>query len=247
MHGFWRRLWLVGFFGPACLLLAACGNQELYTGLDQRQATEMIGVLRAANIDAAKEPADNDRWAISVSPDNFSRAVEVLRANGLPREQFASLGDVFEKQGFVSSPVEEHARLIHGLSQELSHTVSEIDGVVQARVHLVIPERDPLSDAPRASSAAVFIKYQPGFDLRAQTGAIKSLVANSVEGLSYDRVSVAMFPSQAPPEPRSVAIAGIGLPTLRIGLIVLALIGIGYALFRRSSARRGLPQKVDRP
>jgi len=217
----------------AALALAGCGSQEIYGQLKEDQANDMIAALRDAHIDAAKSSDKDGQWAVSVGTDDFSKAIQLLRAKGLPREDFANLGSLFEKKGLVSSPTEERARLIYGLSQELSHTVSEIDGVVQARVHLAMPEADPLSDKVKPASAAIFVKYQPGYDLRSQTGAIKSLVTNSIEGLAYDKVSVVMVPSQAAPPPeQSMLVASFDNWASRI---LLALVGTGglAALFWR--------------
>lgn len=229
----------------AALALAGCGTREIYGNLKEDQANEMIAALRDARIDAGKSSDKDGQWSVSVDADSFSRAIQVLRARGLPRDDFASLGTLFEKKGLVSSPVEERARLIYGLSQELSHTVSEIDGVVQARVHLAIPEADPLSDRVKPASAAVFVKYQPGYDLRGQTGAIKSLVTNSIEGLSYDKVSVVMVPSQAapPPEP-SVLAASFDSAVLRIGLLLIGTGGL-VALFWRRRRPAAVPARVE--
>jgi type III secretion protein J len=85
------------------------------------------------------------------------------------------------------------------MSQELSHTLSAIDGVVVARVHLAIPESRPLSDRKPLSSASVFIKYRPGSQVVDKTAAIKALVVNSVEGLPYENVTVTFFASETPP------------------------------------------------
>lgn len=226
-------------------LLVACGKQELYGKLDESQANEMIAALRKENIEASKQPGEDGVWTVAVNPETFPRSVEVLRANGLPRDQFTSLGQVFEKKGFVSSPMEERARLIYGLSQELSHTVSEIDGVVQARVHLAIPEPDPLSEKLKPSSAAVFIKYQPGFDMRNQTGAIKSLVINSVEGLSYDKVSVVMFPSKAVQAAKPNTFAQIASPLAPVALVVGGLATVAYSFSRRRRRGDDLPAERD--
>lgn len=222
MTSLMRRLLPVGLILSA-LMLSGCGRQEVYGKLKESQANEMIAALRNANIDAFKDASGEDEWSVAVDSDHFSRAVEVLKANGLPRDEFQSLGDVFAKKGFVSSPVEERARMLYGLSQELSQTVSSIDGVVEARVHLAIPEADPLSDTIKPSSAAVFVKYLPGFDLRSQTGAIKSLVTNSIEGLAYDKVSVVMFASQTAPASNEITVNRLDTPLTRILLVVAAL------------------------
>nr|WP_231708260.1 type III secretion inner membrane ring lipoprotein SctJ [Sphingomonas populi] len=224
------RRWMAFALLPL-LLLSACGKQEVYGKLKEAEANEMIAVLRSADVDASKTTGADGNWSIAVAPDQFSRAVQVLRSNGLPRDDFATLGTIFEKKGFVSSPVEERARLIYGLSQELSHTVSEIDGVVEARVHLAIPQPDPLSETMKPSSAAVFIKYQPGFDVRSQTGAIKSLVTNSIEGLSYDKVSVVMVPSQIAAPAPAISVETFDTPLARVVLIAAALVAAAAALF----------------
>ena len=71
-----------------------------------------------------------------------------------------------------------------------------VDGVVTARVHLVVPERNPLVDKPQPAAASVFIKHRPEKNLAAQTSQIKALVVNSIEGLAYDNVTVALFPAE---------------------------------------------------
>ncbi len=231
---------------PAMLLLAGCGQQEVYGKLTETSANEMIAVLSQSGIKASKIAGEKDNWSIAVDSNDFARAVETLRAQGLPSENYDSLGTVFKKEGFTSTPLEERARLIYGLSQELSRTISEIDGVVQARVHLTMPEADPLSREAKPSAASVFVKYRTGFDLRSQTGAIKALVTNGIDGLTYDRVSVVMVPAQALPA-TAAASSSIEMGTLArvaagIGALVLLLIA-GRALWR-ARRRSGLPASL---
>jgi type III secretion protein J len=179
------------------LALAGCGREELYTQLDQQQANEMLALLLEHGVDAEKARADNNGWALRTARGDLARAMSVLKANGYPRASFQSLGDVFRAEGLVASPTEERARLLYGLSQELSRTLSSIDGVVIARVHLAIPERHVLSDKRGPASAAVFVKHRADSPVVHQVAAIKSLVVNSVEGLPADNVSVTL--SEAEP------------------------------------------------
>ena len=179
-------------------LLTGCAEQELYSQLSERQANEMVAVLRGAGIAASKEAREN-RFSVHTASGDFAEAVRLLSARGYPRETFDSMGKVFEREGFVSSPLEERARMMHAMSQEIANTLASIDGVVTARVHLVVPERHPLADKPRPAAAAVFIKHRPDRDLSTQLASIKALVINSIEGLAYDNVTVALFPAEALP------------------------------------------------
>lgn len=223
------------------LLLAACGQKELYTKLSESQANEMIAVLQSAGIDASKKDGGEAGWTLTTSDGEFAQAIQVLHAQGYPRDDFASLGTVFKKEGFVSSPTEERARFIFGLSQELSHTISEIDGVVQARVHLALPENQPLAEKAQPTSASVFIRYRPGTNIDAQIGKIKALIVNSVEGLTVDNVSVETFqaePLPVAPVSATSQVFGAWLVWLLAGAAVLFGLLFAYPRARRWNQRR---------
>lgn len=212
---------------PLALLLAACSQQELYGQLSERQANEMVAVLRNAGLVADKATArDGKSFTVTTSAGDFSKAVEVLHAGGFPRDNYDTLGQVFKKEGFVSSPLEERARFTHALSQEISNTLSNIDGVVQARVHVSVPEKNPLADKPVPATASVFIKHRPGLDLTQQVGKIKALVVNAIEGLPYDNVTVALFPAEPMPAPQAPT-ASTTLRTTGLGPVLMGVAGVG--------------------
>ena len=177
----------------ALLTLGAC-KEELYSGLSEREANEMMALLLREGIDADRRLGADDRLILLVDEGRFADAVELLRAHGYPRQDFATMGDVFAGDGLISSPVEERARLVYALSQELSRTVSDIDGVLSARVHVVLPETDGLRRDVTPSAASVVIRHDREAPLATMVPSIKMLVANSIEGLVYDNVSVILFP-----------------------------------------------------
>jgi type III secretion protein J len=242
MNG-WTRRWIQrASLGLVVVLLAACGEQELYAQLSQRQANEMTAVLRSSGIEAEKKQRDGGTFAVLAPRESFSPAMEVLRAHGLPREGYDTLGQVFKKEGFGSSPLEDRARLNHALSQEIANTLSSIDGVITARVHLSLPERDPLADKPLPSSASVFIKHRAGVDLNASVTDIKSLVINALPSLAPANVTVALFkaevlPVRAAPANALGSLGGLGAALgAAIGLGMLALlVGGGLWWWQRRS------------
>lgn len=177
------------------LFLGGC-KVELYLGLSQKDGNEMIAILSGEGIAASKLPDKDGKIKILVDESNIGRAVEVLKNQGYPREHFSTLKDVFPKDSLISSPLEERARLNYAKAQELSRTLSEIDGVLIARVHVVLPEeRDGLSKKNLPASASVFIKYVADAQLEAYVPQIKQLLSNSIEGLAYERISVVLIPA----------------------------------------------------
>ncbi|WP_051446322.1 type III secretion system inner membrane ring lipoprotein SctJ [Paraburkholderia azotifigens] len=233
--------------GALVLLLAGC-QKEVYSGLTEAEANQMVAVLGDAGIAASKDndardASDRQAWLVEVADDDMQSALTVLHANGLPKPHFASVGELFQKQGLVSTPAEERMRYLYGVSQDLTHTLQDIEGVVVARVQVVIPENDPLADKIKPSSAAVYIRYKPGVDLRAMAPMVKDLVAHSIEGLQYDNVSLFLQPAAA----KSAPVNGIGnaltdIVRLRspLGWLVGALILLTLAVIALSAARRGM-------
>lgn len=210
--------------------LAGCSRQELYAQLGEGQVNEMVALLHNAGIDADKRRADAGRYSLDVGSGQFAQAVEVLHGAGYPREEHETLGQVFKKEGFVTTELEERARFMHALSQELAGTIQSIDGVVLARVHLSVPEKRRYAEQPPPAAASVFIKHRAGMDLTPHIGSIKALVVNAVEGLPYDAVTVVTFaaepwPAAAAQTAERPALAGIGNSLLALtALGALALV-----------------------
>jgi type III secretion protein J len=175
------------------LSLSAC-SVELFANLDQKQANEIVATLFRHGIPAQRSIGKNGRYTVQVDQSRFPEAVAILNDSGLPKQDFASMGEIFKNEGIVASPVQERAQMIYALSQELARTVSDIDGVLTARVHLVLPENDPLRQQLIPSSASVFIRHVASAPMNELLPQVKMLVANGVAGLSYDKVTVALVP-----------------------------------------------------
>ena len=84
------------------------------------------------------------------------------------------------------------------LAQDLSRTIASIDGVVDARVHVVLPENDPFAKNALPSSAAVAIRSRWNADIEDLIPQIKSLVKNAIEGLQYEKITVTVFKDTPP-------------------------------------------------
>ncbi|HZY20511.1 MAG TPA: type III secretion inner membrane ring lipoprotein SctJ [Ramlibacter sp.] len=213
------------------LLLAGCGRKvEFMAAMPEPEANEVLAALQNASISAEKVPGKEGMVGVSIDAEQVGRAVELLRQQGLPRERFAGMGDVFKKEGLISSPLEERARYLYALSQELGATISQIDGVVVARVHVVLPERNGTGDPSLPSSAAVFIKHQEGYNLDTVQPMVRRLVTNSIPGLTPDKVSIVLVSAQ-PPRARAAtpAAAAGGAPGALVAVLVVLLLAASAA------------------
>lgn len=236
----------LGQAGPArllsvlVLLCLLCGCQvTLYSGLSEQEANEMLVTLSLNGVSAAKSSAGKGLWNLSVDERYLPRSLDILSSNGLPRQIYQTMGDVFKKDSMVSTPTEEKARLVYAISQELAGTIANIDGVLAARVHLVLPELDNFGNKISPSTASVFIKHRSDVDLTPQVSPIKRLVENSVRDLKYESISVLLFPSVLPPAlpvPPETLVFGIAVDPekatmvrILIILAALALLGGGAA------------------
>jgi type III secretion protein J len=186
----------------ACLsllvILSGC-KTELYSKLEETDANSMLALLLNNKIDAEKTVDKKaGTYFLNVDDSRIPQAVALLREHGYPKEKVVTMGDMFKKEGLISSPLEERARYVFALSQSVQETLSQIDGVLVARVHIVLPENAITLDAAKPSSASVFIKYNPAYRIEDMKSEIKLIVEKSIEGLSYDKVSVVLVPAQLP-------------------------------------------------
>jgi len=234
----------------------------LQANLRDSDANEIVMVLNQNGIEVEKR-RDKEGVTLMVAEDDLSRASAAMNAAGLPRRNPANLGEVFKRQGMISSPLEERVRYIYGLSEELGYTMQQFDHVISARVHVVLPERVAPGEPILPSSAAVFIKYRPPMDEDAIVPRIHNLVAGSIPGLSGEegrnKISIVMTPTELPPPsiqwttvgPFKVQAESAGaLKTTLTILILVILLAAGMALvpvLKRDKRINAVLGKVIKP
>ncbi|GAA0383338.1 type III secretion inner membrane ring lipoprotein SctJ [Pseudomonas veronii subsp. inensis] len=233
-------------FLPAALLLAVtlmvsgCSDRvELHRQLSEQEANEVIAELADKHIRAQKIPA-KDGVVVAVNAQDIGRAVRTLEAAGLPRVARTTLGDTFRKEGVISTPLEERARYIYALSQELEATLSNIDGVIVARVHVVLPERIAPGEPVQPASASVFIKHDPRLDPDNIRARVRRMVASSIPGMTTavdnpQKLTVIFVPATTYQEQQRLVYFGPFLvPSDELGFwrssVIVALLGLVSAV-----------------
>ena len=186
---------LASFLLAACaLLVAGCDEKAtLFSNLEEIQANSVMAALLDESIACSKTPGDEGTWNVQIGASDFAKAANLCERRGLPRRAHKGIGEVFKKTGMVSSPSEERIRFMDAISQDLAATISMIEGVVDARVHVVLPENDPFAKNALPSSAAVAIRARWDADLSDAIPQVKGLVKNAIEGLAFEKITVTVF------------------------------------------------------
>lgn len=236
--GLGRGRWLPLLFVCVAVLPACSSDVNILTVTNESDANEVMSSLLNNGITPSRITTKTG-IVIAVPGSTMANALEVLRQAGLPRERFEGLGKTFQKEGMISSPVEERALYVHALSQELANTLSKIDGVVVARVHLVLPEPAGVDRVATPAKAGVFIKYHADQPLDAVLPQLRTMITHAIPGLTADNVSVALVPAATGKEPMKPApgkdIMGVKVAPESVakmefivgGLLLAALVSIG--------------------
>ena len=197
--------------GVLALFLCAC-NVVVAAGLDESDANRISLALEGSNVDAQKEldPNVEGKFKVSVSRDDVPQALAAMRAEELPRPKPAGVLEAMDKGALVPSQTAEHAQLVRGTAGEIERTLQGIDGILAARVHLNLPDRDPLRDAPPAKATASVLIEHRGTTPPIGAEAIQRLIAGGVQGLAPVDVAVVMVPRTAMPQPKESQLAHVG-------------------------------------
>ena len=113
-----------------------------------------------------------------------------LASAGLPTQSKFSF-DSLNTMHLGETDSDRKLRYVLGLQNELENTLKTLNGVQDARVHIVMPEQSLFVDSQKAATTAVTLKLVPGTKLSDdQVRAVANLLAGSVEGLKTENVTI---------------------------------------------------------
>jgi type III secretion protein J len=172
---------------------------DLQHDLTEQDANEIYVLLSKNGIAATKEKEEGGnelRFKLVVPKADAAQAADLMKAYSLPRPVEKGLNH-FAKGGMVPTATEERAMLLKALGGEVSNALNQIDGVLEARAIVMIPENNDLTQPENKPmpSASVFIKYrsvaknQPPPISRED---VQKFVATAVPELKPEAVTVLM-------------------------------------------------------
>src|ERR1044071_8075455 len=159
----------------------------LYGNLGQQDAAQIAQSLETNGIPYKLDGATGQ---ITVPAERVHDARLQLAGQGLPEGDGRSA--VMSKDpGFGVSQFMEGARYQHAIETELARTISNLQPVEGARVHLALPRQSAFVRDRRPPSASVFLQMKPGRRLESeQVTAIVNLVASSIPELEASQVTI---------------------------------------------------------
>ncbi len=180
---------LTALFAVTLLLLMQPPQRyaPVYTNLSGEDAAVIVEQLRQQGVPYRLSA---DGMTVSVPVDRVADVRLTLASLGLPKG--GSLGfELFDRSSFGVTDFAQRVNYQRAIEGELQRTISRLDAVSSARVHIVIPEESLFAEDQQPTSAAVVLQLKPGRKLtEEQVRGIVHLVSNAVPGLRPENLTV---------------------------------------------------------
>lgn len=159
----------------------------LFADVDLREASEITQRLDTANI---PYEVRGDGSSIFVAHSKVAQARMMLSADGLPSR--GSVGyEIFDQPDALGeTQFQQNINRLRALEGELARTISSLDGIRSARVHLVLPERQLFQQQTEQPSASIVLQLRRDALTPGQVRAIRNLVASATPGLTANKVTI---------------------------------------------------------
>lgn len=179
---------VIGFFAFLMTRLGSPNMTLLYGELEADDASRIVAKLDAMNVPYELSP---DGSFIMVPDTQVAGLRLAMAKEGLPSG--GSIGyELFDRsEGFGTTTAVQDVNRLRAMEGELARTIRTINGVRNARVHLVLPSRTLFSRDKEEPSASIVLNMHGAGRLGGpQVRAVQHLVAAAVPGLHPSRISV---------------------------------------------------------
>ncbi len=157
----------------------------LYTGLSDDDMSAIIAKLREKRI-----PYRVEAGLIKVPEDRLYETRIELAGEGLPRGGGVGF-EIFDNTGFGITEFAQRINYVRALQGELARTITQMQKIEGARVHLVLPSERPFLEEEKSARASVVVKIRPGTSLTdSEVQSIVHLVASSLPELAPKDVTL---------------------------------------------------------
>ena len=160
----------------------------LFSDLKQVDSATIVEKLKEKQV---KYQISGDGDIIAVSPPEMVHELRLsLAAEGLPKGGTVGF-EIFDNTNFGTTSFVEKLKFVRAIQGELERTISSLDSVSSAKVHITQPEKTVFMKNKIPTTASVMLKLNIGNGLsKEQIRGIVNLVSGSVEGLTPENVTI---------------------------------------------------------
>ncbi len=178
---------MVGVIALVVTQTGADGYQYAFTNLTGEDGSEAALVLKTSQIPYRLEAGGT---ALAVPANRVYEARLLLATAGLPHASGTGF-ELFDRGDLGVSEFTQQINLRRATEGELARTVSRLNGVRSARVHLTLPERGLFRNDKASATAAVVLNLQPGKQLGdRELAGVRHLIASAVPSLDAKNVTI---------------------------------------------------------
>ena len=178
------------FMALGSIIFMASGKDYsvLLTNIPSDQVTTIIDKLNSKNIPYQLR----DESKTILVPKEFLHATQMQLMSEVGSPKMGNIGlELFDKQEFGINSYAQKINYQRALQGELMRAINTLTAVKQSKVILALPAKKTIMEESAPPSASVVVSLHPGKELSAdQVRGIRFLIANSVEGMEADRVTV---------------------------------------------------------
>ncbi|MCC6363829.1 MAG: flagellar M-ring protein FliF [Bryobacterales bacterium] len=161
--------------------------RPLFTALAPEDAGQVVAKLKEANVEYRLSEGGS---VVLVRSARVADSRLLVASVGLPKSGRIGF-EIFDKTNFGATDFSEKVNYGRALEGELERTVMALTEVEQARVHISFLKDSVFTESRQPAKASILLKLKPGARLSPRNvSAIEHLVANAVEGLSPEGVTV---------------------------------------------------------
>lgn len=170
-------------------ILNSTGYQSVSNGMTESDRQASYEALVASKYDARINAASG---MVEVPDGEYQSAKLFLASQGLPKSAIAGgFSSLNETASMTQSQFMEQVRYNNAMELELAKTISEIDSIESARVHIAVNKQSVFVRDRMPSKASVTVKpYFGRVVTQPQTQSILHLVSSSVPFMSITDVTV---------------------------------------------------------
>ena len=196
-------------FGLSYVWINQPTYRPLMANMSETDQQLALDALRQAEY---KPVVDAATGQITVPANRYHEAKIFLASKGIPKTGTTGIDSLKDQSAMTTSQFMEQVKYTAAMEQELAKSITNIDSIQAARVHLATPKQSVFVRDRTAPKASVVVTTFPGRTLTSsQVQAVVHLVSSSVPLLTAENVAV--LDSRGKLFTDSMGEAAIGLTT----------------------------------